>query len=180
MDAYRYGVLLLVVSAVPAQAEAQRKNEIFVGRYDARVEYEDRSLAEERAKGFQVGYFRRFGEIFGVKASYFLLDNEVSSKFDVSGYDVSLLYGALGQGFNMFGGLGYFSETREGGYWGGDGNFSGLQFVVGAGYKWERIGLDFTFKSRDPSDYERAVNASSNIDTQASAYSGSLNIGYRF
>ncbi|MFB6260249.1 MAG: hypothetical protein ABEK42_06075, partial [Thiohalorhabdaceae bacterium] len=95
-------------------------------------------------------------------------------------YDVSLLYGALDQGFNLFGGLGYFSEMRDGGFSQANANFSGLQFVLCAGYKWEKMGLDFTFKSRDPSDYEQAVNASLNSDTQASAYSGSLNNGYRF
>lgn len=162
---------------VGGQAQAQHPNEVFIGSYGLTVSY-DGYYGDDEAAGFQVGYSREFNRNFGFRGSVYSLEHEDYSEVDVTGLDLSVVGGLLGSGFNLFGGLGLFSEEWEAptGY---SRDFSGLQLVGGVGYNWERVGLDLVLGIRDPSDYEDFLS-SVGTDVEATAVTGSLNIGYRF
>lgn len=160
------------------QAQAQNPNEVFIGTYGLTVSY-DSTFVDDEFSGFQFGYSRDFNRNFGFRGSYYSLDDDDVAGLDVTGLDLSLVGGLLGPGFNLFGGLGLFSEEWEGTS-GSSEDFSGLQLVGGIGYNWEQVGLDLVLGIRDPSDYEESVNSAWGTNVEATAVSASLNIGFRF
>lgn len=157
-----------LVGMPPAVHAVENPHEVFIGSYALQV---DHDFGSEEASGLQLGYAYDVTEHFGVRGSYYSLEHDTISGLDSTGFDLSLLGGLLGAGFNIFGGGGLFSEEWEAN--GVSEDFSGLQITLGIGYSWEHVQLSLVGKGRQPSDYEEFYN-------NVTASSGSLSVGYRF
>lgn len=171
-----FSLFLGVVSA--GEVHAQNPNEVFIGTYGVTIAY-DRYSVDDEAYGLQLGYSRDINQNFGFRGSFYSLEHDDVAGLDVTGLDLALVGGMLGDGFNLFGGAGLFSETWENAS-GAEEDFSGLQLVGGIGYSWEQVGLDLVVGIRDSSDYESYVNSVHGTNVNTTATSSSLNIGYRF
>ncbi|SCX92079.1 hypothetical protein [Desulfoluna spongiiphila] len=124
-----------------------------------------------------------FTKHVALRGAFYAAENDDNSKWDVSGGDLQLLLGTnFYQGFNVFGGIGVFTETWEydGGSIGGvslkaDKDFSGAQASFGIGYSWSKVSLDYVVNVRDTSDYEDFTKVDHDY-----AVSGGINLSYIF
>jgi len=124
-----------------------------------------------------------FTKHVALRGAFYSAENDDNSSWDVSGGDLQLLLGTnFYQGFNVFGGIGAFSETWEydGGSIGGvsfkaDKDFSGAQASFGIGYSWSKVALDYVVNVRDTSDYEDFTKVDHDY-----AVSGGITLSYIF
>lgn len=153
------------------------KNQIFIGPKALNISYDTSGAGDDELSGFQLGYSRVFQKYFEFRGSYFKLEHDDFSELSVDGFDLGLVAGKVGSGFNIFGGAGFFTETWDNS---SSHDFSGLQLIGGIGYNWQHVGLDFILAVRDPSDYEDFVESVYGTNTSAGAASASINVGWRF
>lgn len=172
------GIGAVVALFVFGPAHAQNRNEVFFGTYALSVDY-DNNFARDDFAGFHIGYSRDFTDHFGFRGSAYFMEHDDVSGLDVSGVDLAMVGGLLGDGFNVFGGGGLFTEEWDLSR-GGSEDFSGIQLVLGIGYNWDRVGLDFTIAGRSTSDYEDFIQSRTGANVDATAGTANLNVGFRF
>jgi len=170
------GAVMALVILSPAQA--QNRNEVYFGTYALTVGY-DNTFSDDDFAGFHIGYSRDFTDHVGFRGSAYFMEHDDVSGLDVTGVDLTVVGGLLGDGFNAFGGGGFFTEEWDLSR-GGSEDFSGIQLVLGIGYNWDRVGLDFTIAGRSTSDYEDFIKSRTGANVDATAATANLNIGYRF
>ena len=150
---------------------------LIVGDDSSRANSED----EEFYGGALVGT-ACFTKHIAVRGALYSTEHDDYSGLDVSGLDLQLLLGTnFYEGWNLFGGVGYFTETWEvsesiyGYTISADKDFSGAQLSFGVGYSWSKVALDYVMNVRDTSDYEDF----SGIDHDY-AVSGGITLSYIF
>lgn len=111
-----------------------------------------------------------------VRGAFYATDYKDDSNLEMNGLDVQLLLGSnFYEGWNAFGGVGYFSETLE--YDGSsfEKDFRGGELCFGVGYSWSRVTLDYVATVRDTSDYEDYFHVDHDF-----AVSGGITLSYIF
>lgn len=153
-------------------------NRIGGGTYDLDVS-EDHQM-----KGKYISYTREFASIAALKVNYFKADHKTITSGESSGFEVSLMaVSHFARVFNVSLGLGYFKEswkmpdlnqqagfsavsTRQLGQsrgWpsskqneaiSGDNDYDGLFIVMGAGFAYKYIAVNYWFSVRHKGTYE--------------------------
>jgi len=154
----------------PARSEAD--NTLTLGSYGLSI---SGPLQDDRYPGGAVGYQRALGDHLAVRLTGYALRYEYNDQETFDGYDVQLLLttNARRSGFKLYLGGAYFSETYAAPSLGVKERFSGGGLVLGLGYNWRRMSLDWYGVGRFAEAYrlspqEYAVGA------------GSLALGLRF
>lgn len=178
-------VCMMMTAGNAMAEESGTKFKLGVGTYGLIIADDSSSVNshDEEFYGGAIVGTACFTKHVALRGAFYAAENDDDSKWDVSGGDLQLLLGTnFYKGFNVFGGIGVFTETWEydGGTIGGvsvkaDKDFSGAQASFGIGYSWSKVALDYVVNVRDTSDYEDFTNVDHDF-----AVSGGINLSYIF
>lgn len=156
--------LCLLMTAGNAMAEGNGpKFKLGVGTYGLAIADDSSRYdgEDDRFSGGALVGTACFTQHVALRGAFYATEHEDYSAMDMNGVDLQILLGTnFFQGWNVFGGLGIFSETLEvssgvGGYTvTAEKDFSGAELSFGFGYSWPKVALDFVANVRDTSDYE--------------------------
>ncbi len=126
-------------------------------------------------RGGTLGYERALGDHWAVRFAGYTASYEFNDQETFDGYDVQLLLttNARRTGFKFYLGGAYFTETYAVPPLAVEERFSGGGLVLGLGYNWRRVSLEWYGVGRMAEDY-RLTPQNHVIDT------GSLAVGLRF
>lgn len=117
-----------------------------------------------------------------IRGAFYATEHDDYSEVEINGLDIQLLLGTnFYEGWNVFGGIGAFSETFEvstgvGGYTvSAEKDLSGAELAFGVGYSWSKVALDYVVTVRDTDDYEDFTGVDHDY-----AVTGGITISYIF
>jgi len=179
---------MMITAGNAMAAEDGPKFKLGVGTYSLLINHDSFSSGgysygegDDRFYGGALTGTACFTKHLAVRGAFYATEHYDYSWLDAKGMDLQLLVGTnFYNGWNLFGGVGYYSETWKvdaGTYYGvtltGEKDFSGAEATIGVGYSWSKIALDYVLNFRDTSDYEDIIGVNY-------AVSGGLNISYIF
>ncbi|VFQ44201.1 hypothetical protein [Desulfoluna butyratoxydans] len=178
-------VCMMMTAGSAMAEEGGTKFKLGVGTYGLIIADDSSSVNshDEEFYGGAIVGTACFTKHVALRGAFYAAENDDDSRWDISGGDLQILLGTnFYKGFNVFGGIGVFTETWEydGGTIGGvsikaDKDFSGAQASFGIGYSWNKVALDYVVNVRDTSDYEDFTTVDHDF-----AVSGGINLSYIF
>ena len=175
------GCLSMLTPLMVSAEESGAVHQVGLASYATGVDYENEFIADDAFSGLALFYTGAVNNNVAFRLGLFGGDYDGDDlAFDAlgltsAGYDASILLGGNLQNTGLKGyiGLGVFSEEWEDNG-GGTEEFGGAQFILGVGYNFEALALDFWLAGRDASDYEEYFGAT------ATASSAGLMVSARF
>jgi len=152
----------------PAQAD-DNKFSVGIGSYALSIT--DQVVTQDfSGPALVLGY--TITDFVAVNSHIYSIKDDFNQTMD--GYDLALRLGKFTPGFNFFVQGGIFSETLSSSTSSATRDFSVTFLGFGAGYKWDKVGIDFDVSRRAIKDYQGTSTA--NIDAATS----SLSVSYLF
>ncbi|WP_300667814.1 hypothetical protein [Desulfoluna sp.] len=185
-------VCMMMTAGSAVAAENGSKFKLGVGTYGLIIEGDSATQGtdDDTFYGGALVGTACFTQHVAIRGAFYATEHEDYSDLEMSGMDLQLLLGTnFYEGFNVFGGIGVYSETLEmsGGSFNGvsinaEKDFSGAQASFGVGYSWSKVSLDYVINIRDKSDYEdfiREYSGTNSVDNIV-AVSGGITLSYIF
>jgi hypothetical protein len=165
--------VLVMLMAVPAIARP-RTGTLGVGTYVVQF---DSNGYKDNFIGLGFSASTAISRNMVVRGVIYATEHEDMDDFTAVGVDAQLLFGKnlIRPGFKLYAGLDYFMETLELdlGEWGSDEeDYSGLGLILGLGYNFRNMSIDWYGCARNPDAYDGF-----DLDTVGA---GSLMISMRF
>jgi len=164
--------VLVMLMAMPATS-APRKSTLGIGTYVVQF---DSDGYKDNFVGLGLSASTAISRNAVIRGVIYGTEHEDISDFTAAGIDVQILFGKnlSRPGFKFYAGLDYFMETLELDLgWGSEEeDYSGLGLILGRGYNFRNMSIDWYGCGRNPDAYDDL-----NIDTVGA---GSLAISMRF
>lgn len=181
-------VLLLLCSAslTQAETETQKSTSIGVGTYAIAATFSNPDAKDMEFSGNSLFISHATSDSGAIRLGFFQAEDP-DYYTETRGLDLQFLIGLnlRNEGFKMFFGPGYFSETVEETFTGDSysGDISGFQLVGGIGFNTGNISIDLSVTVRDSIAYNDFMSDITNgavVDTFADVVSASLVLSARF
>ncbi len=154
--------------------QVEKQWSVGVGSYALVLEHDE--LGDDDFSGGALSVTYVFSNKLSINGQIYALEHDDVSAVEVSGFDMSVLYGTglASEGFKAYIGVGLYNETFE--FESFEEDFSGVQISGGFGYNWDSVSLDLSLGIRSVGDYEDLADDGEDIIVVSS----SLVLAYRF
>ncbi|MCP4146084.1 MAG: hypothetical protein GY752_12510 [bacterium] len=163
--------VLICMMVVPAAARP-KKSTLGIGTYAMIFDYN--GIARDDFTGFTIFGSTALSRNLVFRGGIYAAEHTDFSSITDAGVDLQILFGKnlSRRGFKFYAGLNYFSETIEIGDF-LENDYSGVGLVLGLGYNFRNMSIDWWGNGRNPDSYNNLLN----LDTVGA---GSLAVSLRF
>jgi len=164
-----YTLLLMSLGFATPSAAEEAKIKLGLGSYVLTVP-SGIDVVFYTGEALMVDYM--FADVWSVNLRAYALTEQGLPYNNVDGFDTNLHFGFKDEGFNIYSGLGFFSETGSAAPVIA---VSGVQLSTGLGYSWSHASIAWDLILRSPNNYEN-----NGLYLASLAVLSGISIEYRF